>query len=165
MMDQVKITGYVPGAIGRITELHGTYYHRHWNFDLFFERKVATEISEFLGRFDRSRDGFWLATLEGRILGSIAIDGIDAEREGAHLRWFITDPAYHGAGLGKMLLGKAVDFCKTNRFGRIYLWTFAGLDRARHLYETHGFSLCKEQEQNQWGIPLLEQMFELCFDV
>ena len=48
-MSNIKITdGYTPGAIGRITELHGVYYHKHWGFDQFFEAKVATELSTFL---------------------------------------------------------------------------------------------------------------------
>ena len=51
------VTGYSPGAIGRIAEMHGTYYHRHWKFGLFFEAKVATEIADFLSIFDKERDG------------------------------------------------------------------------------------------------------------
>jgi hypothetical protein len=42
-MNDVTLSGYIPGAIGRIVELHGRYYHEHWGFDLFFESKVATE--------------------------------------------------------------------------------------------------------------------------
>ncbi|GAJ20768.1 unnamed protein product, partial [marine sediment metagenome] len=38
-------------------ELHGTYYHDHWGFGLYFEAKVATELSEFLQRYDKSSDG------------------------------------------------------------------------------------------------------------
>ena len=40
--------GYTPGAIGRVAEMHGTYYHREWGFGLYFEAKVATELSAFL---------------------------------------------------------------------------------------------------------------------
>ena len=42
-MNGVKLSGYIPGAIGRVAELHGRYYHEYWSFDLFFESKVATE--------------------------------------------------------------------------------------------------------------------------
>ncbi|MFH1491452.1 MAG: GNAT family N-acetyltransferase [Pseudomonadota bacterium] len=159
-MAQVNIAGYVPGAIGKITELHATWYHRHWDFGPYFERKVAVELSEFFGGFDEKKDGLWLAAFEGRILGSIAIDGIDVENKGAHLRWFIVDPEYQGQGIGTMLIRKALEFCEKSRYRRVYLWTFAGLDGARHLYETHGFALCKEHEDNQWGVTLREQMFE-----
>ena len=38
--------GYVPGAIGRIAELHGVCYHDEWGFDLFFEAKMATELAD-----------------------------------------------------------------------------------------------------------------------
>ncbi len=40
----------MPGAIGRITELHGTDYQQHTGFGLYFESKVACELSEFLRR-------------------------------------------------------------------------------------------------------------------
>ncbi|MFC1579571.1 GNAT family N-acetyltransferase [Thermodesulfobacteriota bacterium] len=154
------IFGYIPGAIGRITELHADYYSKHAGFGLFFESKVASEMSEFLTRFKENQDGFWVA-VEERVIGSIAIDGIKARSEGAHMRWFIVDQAYQGQGIGDMLLEKAVDFCRDSGFKRVYLWTFTGLDAARHLYEKHGFILCREKKGEQWGVVVNEQMFEL----
>ncbi len=160
---EVNLTGYVPGAIGRIAELHGTYYHKHWGFGLFFESKVATELSEFLRRFNEARDGFWAASVGEKIVGAIAIDGINHDSQGAHLRWFIVAPENQGQGIGKTLLQKAVDFCRIKKFHRVYLWTFAGLDPARHLYEKFGFKICEEFEGNQWGKTVTEQRFELIF--
>lgn len=159
-MEGVQIGGYMPGAIGRITQLHADYYSRHWNFGLFFERKVATELSEFLGRFHASHDGIWLAFAENRIIGSIAIDGEDREGEGAHLRWFIVDPDFHGNGIGRELIRAAVEFCDDARFKKTFLWTFAGLDAARNLYEINGFRKVYENTASQWGIPVKEQKFE-----
>jgi hypothetical protein len=63
-MSDVRLSGYIPGAIGRIAELHGTYYYKHWGFDLFFESKVAIELSEFLQRLHEVHDGFWVASVE-----------------------------------------------------------------------------------------------------
>ena len=51
-MNELLLTGYIPGSIGRIVELHATYYHPNWGFGLFFEAKVAKDLSEFLSRFD-----------------------------------------------------------------------------------------------------------------
>ena len=73
--DRVELTGYVPGALGRITELHGTYYAEHWDLGLYFEAKVASEMAEFLSRFDPARDGAWFAWVDGSIAGGIFIDG------------------------------------------------------------------------------------------
>jgi len=160
-MNNFHLSGYIPGAIGRITELHATYYHQHWNFGLFFESKVASGLSEFLSRPESSQDGFWIAVTDGNIIGSVAIDGSRAEQDGAKLRWFIVAPQYQGSGIGKILIQTALDFCRTCGFRRVHLSTFAGLDAARHLYEKNGFKLCEESEGDQWGPVVKEQIFEL----
>jgi GNAT superfamily N-acetyltransferase len=160
-MSNVEITkGYVPGAIGRVAELHGVYYHAHWNFGLFFEAKIAVELSEFLKRYEESRDGFWTASVNGRVQGSIAVDGMHADREGAHLRWFIISDSLRAKGVGNRLIETAISFCRRKGFGKIYLWTFEGLDAARHLYEKAGFRLVEEHRGTQWGTEVNEQRFE-----
>ena len=158
---RIKIeVGYTPGSLGRVAELHGIYYHDHWGFGLFFEAKVAAGLSEFLIRYDESRDGFWTVAADGRIEGSIAIDGIHGESEGAHLRWFIVSDALRGKGAGNQLIEAAVGFCRSRGYGAIYLWTFEGLNAARHLYEKHGFKLADERRGTQWGTEVNEQRFE-----
>ncbi|MBW1785908.1 MAG: GNAT family N-acetyltransferase [Deltaproteobacteria bacterium] len=160
-MTDIKLKGYVPGAIGRVAELHALYYSEHCGFGQYFEAKVATGLSEFLGRFDESRDGFWAACLNHRVEGSLAVDGIKAETEGAHLRWFIMSSALRGRGVGNRLMREAIDFCERVDCSRIYLWTFEGLDPARHLYEKFGFRMAEQFEGTQWGPPVLEQKFVL----
>ncbi len=160
-MNEVEFKGYIPGAIGRISELHATYYFQNWGFGQYFEAKVATEISEFLGRFDKDHNRFWTACLKRRVEGSIAIDGIQARTEGAHLRWFILSSKLRGCGYGNKLIEEAIRFCRKKRYDRIYLWTFEGLDAARHLYEKSGFRLTEEHEGRQWGIMVTEQKFVL----
>ncbi len=163
-MSKLAITGYQPGAIGRITELHANYYYANWGFHLYFEAKVATDMAEFLQRFDHDQDLYAVAWLGGQIVGSIAIDAVQAEEQGAHLRWFIISETAQGQGIGNLLLNKVIEYCRVKQYKRIYLWTFAGLDGARHLYEKYGFALCLEREDNQWGKAVTEQMFELLLD-
>jgi GNAT superfamily N-acetyltransferase len=143
-MDEIELTGYVPGAIGRMTELQAAYYARHWGLGLYFEAKAATEMAAFMSRFDPARDGIWLARDREAIVGGIVIDGKDAAGEGARLRWFIVAEGYQGRGVGNRLMQAAMDFCRQAGFRRVYLTTFAGLDAARHLYEKHGFRVCRE---------------------
>lgn len=157
-------SGYLPGSIGRIAEMHGTYYHAHWGFGLFFEARVATELSTFLQRYDASRDGIWTAVVNGRVEGSIVIDGRHARREGAHLRWFIVSDHLRGTGAGRQLLERALNFCRSNHYRKIFLWTFEGLDAARHLYETAGFRLVRQEHGVQWGTEVNEQYFERVVD-
>lgn len=155
------VSGYIPGSIGRVVELHGTYYQQHWGFSLFFEAKVATELAEFQGRFDRGRDGFWTAVARRRIEGAIAIDGLHAADEGAHLRWFILSDAPRKKGIGNRLIQTAIGFSRDRGYCRVFLWTFVGLDAARHLYEKTGFRLVEQRKGTQWGKEVIEQRFEL----
>jgi len=154
------VNGYIPGAIGRISELHGTYYHKHWGFGRYFEAKVATELSEFLLRYDADKDGIWVATQDGRIEGSIIMDGIHAGTDGAHLRWFILSDALRGKGVGRMLVETAMAFCTNKNYRKAYLWTFEGLDAARRLYEDAGFHLVRQKRGIQWGTEVNEQYME-----
>jgi GNAT superfamily N-acetyltransferase len=159
MIDVTFVRGYRPGAIGRVAELHGDYYHRNWGFGLFFEAKVATELAAFFSGYDEGRDGFWAAISHGRLEGAIAIDGRDADGEGAHLRWFIVSDGIRGLGAGNRLMQTAVDFCRRKRYPAIYLWTFEGLAAARHLYEKFGFTLAEQHRGDQWGVRVNEQRF------
>lgn len=160
-MSRVSIKGYVPGAIGRIAELHGVYYSREWGFGKFFEAKVATDLSTFVNRLDENRDRLWTVCIENRVEGAIAIDGINASTDAAHLRWFILSPRLKSRGLGNRLLSDALSFCRGKQYAKIFLWTFKGLETARHLYEKHGFTLDEEFEGNQWGTTVIEQKFIL----
>jgi len=158
---KIEFRGYFPGAIGMITEAHAVYYHEHWGFDVSFETQVGRELSEFIADFRESRDGIWVATVDGRFAGSAAIDGREASSEGARLRWFIVVPTFQGTGMGKALLTRTVDFCREQAYPRAYLWTFKGLDAARAIYEREGYRLCEEHVLDQWGQNITEQKFEL----
>ena len=163
MSDVEIVKGYTPGAIGRIAELHGTYYHRHWGFGLFFEARVASELSAFLGRYDDDRDGFWTASSEGRVEGSITIDGIHADDAGAHLRWFIVSDLLRGKGTGNQLISTAIAFCRDRGYKRVCLNSFEGLHAAKHLYEKNGFKLVEQRRGARWGTEVNEQRFEVLF--
>lgn len=153
--------GYIPGAIGRIAELHARYYSRHWQFGLFFEAKVATELAAFLQRFDPATDGFWTVSSGSAIDGAIVIDGASATDQGAHLRWFIVSDNLRHQGAGNLLLDTALAFCRTAAVPSVHLWTFDGLAPARHLYEKYGFCLAEANPGSQWGQVVVEQKFIL----
>ena len=153
--------GYLPGCIGRIVQLHADYYSRHAGFGVPFEARVARELGAFCESRVEGRDRIWLAIAGGRIEGSIVIDGAHADEEGAHLRWFIVSDAVRGQGVGSALIEAAMAFCRERGYARIYLWTFEGLDAARHLYEKAGFRLARQQPGSHWGKVVNEQRFEL----
>jgi DNA-binding MarR family transcriptional regulator/GNAT superfamily N-acetyltransferase len=153
------VTGYRPGIIARITEMHALYYARTSDFGQAFESRVAGGLAEFCGRLENPQNRIWAAMRDGQLRGSVAIDGEDLGEGIAHLRWFITDDTLRGTGAGKKLLDAAMDFVDASGFTETHLWTFAGLNAARHLYATRGFVLVEEYAGSQWGREVLEQRF------
>ncbi|WP_258159190.1 bifunctional helix-turn-helix transcriptional regulator/GNAT family N-acetyltransferase [Rhizobium sp. TH2] len=151
--------GFLPGAIGRIAEMHGRYYARDWNMSSYFEARVASGVAEFSQRLDRPMNRLWLAVQAGEIVGSIAVDGEDLGEGKAHVRWVIVDDGLRGAGTGRRLVEAAIKFCDIKGFAEAHLWTFKGLDAARKLYEGASFALTEEWFGDQWGQVLTEQRF------
>ncbi|PIO96518.1 MarR family transcriptional regulator [Pleomorphomonas carboxyditropha] len=158
--DAIEIVpGYRPGLIARITEMHARYYAREHGLGRRFESLVAGGLAEFCGRPDSPRNAIWTARQGGEIVGSLAIDGEDLGAGIAHLRWFIVDDSVRGSGAGKRLLDTALAFADERGFAETHLSTFAGLDAARHLYESRGFVLDEEHAGRHWGKELVEQSF------
>ncbi len=164
------MTGYAPGDIGRVVALHADYYAARWGFGRAFEAKVAEELGVFLAGCREGADGFWVVraedAAEGALAGSLSIHGRDAGndrdagKDGARLRFFITDPVYQGRGVGAKLMDAAMAFCDRAGFARVWLTTFEGLDPARRLYERHEFRLIETHLGDQWGREVREQTFE-----
>lgn len=152
-------SGYRPGLIGRVAEMHAVFYARHWGFGAFFESQVASGIAEFSGRLGEPCNQVWTAVHNDRIVGSVAIDGQDLGNNQAHLRWFILHDGCRGSGVGRQLLTQALAFCDQRSFASTELWTFQGLDAARKLYESLGFALVHEEAGQQWGSTVVEQQF------
>lgn len=151
------VQGYQPGCIGDVASMHARFYSEHWGFGAFFEKRVATELAEFAGALPAEGRALWLCVENGRTLASVAIDG-DLATGLAHLRWFIVDDSLRGTGVGRQLMSNAMAFVDEH-YRETYLWTFKGLNAARHLYESHGFRLTSESEGTQWGTEVVEQKF------
>lgn len=160
MSDFELVTGYIPGVIGRVAELHAQYYSSNWGFHSYFEAKVATELSSFIESYNSEQDCIYSIVKGGKIEGSVTIDGTSEASNVAHLRWFIVSDNLRGLGAGNQLMHQAMTFCKQQAYDSVYLWTFKGLSSARHLYEKFGFSLTEESTGDQWGATVTEQRFD-----
>lgn len=150
--------GWTPGAIGRIALLHARHYAKTHGFGLAFEARVATELSEFLGRFDPGRDHFVTVLVDGEVEGSIVVDGAG---DPARLRWFILSDRVRGHGLGRRLLTTAIAAAGAAGHRRLALSTLSGLDAADRLYRDAGFRLVLEHDGTHWGTAATEREFTL----
>ncbi len=159
MSDRTPERGYVPGLLGGIAGLHARYYARHHGFGAAFEVAVAQGLADFLPRLEHGPNAIWHVTEHGRTLASIAIDGEDLGQGLAHLRWFVVAEPLQGQGVGRQLLDAALAFVDARGFAATRLWTFRGLDVARHLYEARGFRLESSGPGASWGVVVEEQCF------
>lgn len=152
------ITGWTPGAIGRIALLHARHYATSHGFGLAFEARVASELAAFLSAFQPTRDHFATIVLDGEVEGAIAVDG---SGDPARLRWFILSEAVRGRGLGRRLLAAAIAAARAGGHVRLRLSTLTGLDAADRLYRDAGFRLEGEHAGAQWGTPAVERTLVL----
>jgi ribosomal protein S18 acetylase RimI-like enzyme len=154
------ITEFAPGSLGTIIALHGQHYAHNWGFGTFFEAKVAHELAAFTGQM-ASNDLVLLAYDNEGLAASIVLDLNDpmSGERGGHLRWFICAERCRGTGIGRKLMDRAMSHADDHSNGNVWLTTFAGLEPARHLYESYGFTLTLEQEGEAWGTVVTEQEF------
>jgi DNA-binding MarR family transcriptional regulator/GNAT superfamily N-acetyltransferase len=151
--------GYCPSLLADVVALHARFYSQRVNFGWVFETSVAIGMAQFLARLDKLENQIWYVKDNDKVIASISIDGQYNEESTGLLRWFIVDATYSGKGLGKLLMQTAMQHCERANFDRVELWTFAGLDTARALYEKHGFLLSDERLGTKWGKEVLEQKF------
>ncbi|WP_431304575.1 GNAT family N-acetyltransferase [Sediminicoccus sp. BL-A-41-H5] len=151
-------TGWFPGVVGDIAALHARHYAASHGFGAVFEAKVARELGAFLTKPKTPGDFFRGVERDGRALGSVAVED---EGDGlGHLRWFILDASLRGGGLGRRLLGEALDHARARSFTRIYLWTLDGLPAAARLYAEAGFMEVERLTATQWGKAVTELRLE-----
>lgn len=157
--DSVTIRNHRPGDAGYIAHRHGVLYAEEHGFGTTFEGYVLSGLSGFLEKYNNKTDRLWVAELNERIVGSIAIVGVGDKT--AQLRWFLIEPGLRGQGLGKELMAKAIDFCREIKCQRVFLWTVNTLCPARHLYQSAGFELTEKKDHTVWGQHLTEERWDL----
>lgn len=163
MSDEIEYSGFEPGAVDQVIDLHMDYYTPHWGFGPAFRTYLTDGLGVFTSRLNPDRDLFLLAKLHGEIVGSVCIDGTTSPD--AQLRWFILDQAVHGKGIGNGLLAGAMDFVKRAGHKHVYLYTFQGLDAACRLYERHGFHLTETlPADNTYGTPVTGLRYDWTLD-
>lgn len=157
----VALSEVSTAVIDRLVGMHMDYYGHHFAFGKVFQQTISKDLLMFSRGLPDPNSRLWLVVSGGDVLGSIAIDGACLGEGRAQLRWFILDQTLRSQGFGLKLLDTAINFCKTNGFREIHLWTFSDLHAARTLYFRQGFRCVEEAHGAQWGREVLEQRYLL----
>ncbi len=136
-----------PGDLGRLIALHGECYDPLPGFGLKFEAYVAHTIAEYV--LDAGGNGrIWLAEQRGELVGCAAV----VLREGgqAQLRWVLVSPASRGDGIGRELVGRALDYSRAQGCREVFLETTDGLPESEALYLSLGFEVESNTIEELW---------------
>ena len=132
-----------------------------------FRSLVADTLPEFGFEVDSAFDSdlddptgtytaLWVAVEDDEVVGSVALrdlgDGV-LELKRMYLR-----PSCRGLGLGKRLLGVALDHARTHDAVAVRLDTSEQMVAARHLYEAHGFERVSGSAPRQGQCRLLYEL-------
>ncbi len=162
------VSGYRPGILARTLEMHLDYYYPRNGWGREFEAGLSTSLGDFLTRLDKPVNQVWAAILRTpaqepqappveRIVGVVYVDGENSGQEGvARLRAFIVDESARGLGVGKKLLGAAMEFVKKTGFCECHLSTLRELTVARRLYEREGFKEAGEKWFEGFGKGVMQ---------
>jgi GNAT superfamily N-acetyltransferase len=153
-------SGYEPGLIGRIGELHGRYYAAAWGSGAAFEMQMLRGVCDFMDAHDPRTHLLLTAHAGGTVIGSAAVQCVPDPRR-AQLRFVIVDPAWHGRGAGRALLEAALAWCRARGVETCFLWTVEGLPASRTMYERAGFRVVERVEDARHTVPRTSIRMEL----
>lgn len=155
----IVLRGHRPGDIGLVTQRHGELYAREYGWDERFEALVAGILSRYIAEFNPARERCWIAERDGEFLGCVFLMHKGADT--AQLRMLLVEPAARGTGLGRTLVDECVRFARQCGYKKMVLWTNSQLDAARHIYQSHGFELIREEPHDAFGDGSVGQYWEL----
>jgi putative acetyltransferase len=105
-------------------------------------------------RYLRNRADFWVAELDGALVGTVAVRPKDEVT--SELKRLYVNPAVRGHGIGQLLYTQAETFAVSAGYEKIWLDSSRRFTQARRLYERNGFVLVVELN-NDWEDNVYEK--------
>ena len=157
----IKIRPYheqdIPYIIDRQLSLYES--ERHFTTEIW-KNYLTQGVLSLVKKFNPEKDCILILECDEIASGCIAITHMDDEHT-AQLRYFFLEPELRGLGAGTNLLNTALDFCCQKKYSHIFLWTVSAQESARILYKNAGFEITETVENENWGIPVLEERWDL----
>lgn len=156
----LTIREYVKGDERYIIDRQLSLYESERNFTSdIWKSYLKNGVREMLDYFRKDKDAIFILENNGIKVGCAAIKH-DSE-DIAQFRYFFVEPELRGIGAGRMLLAKALDFCRDKGYKHVFLWTVSAQETARRLYTSQGFEMTQTHEDNSWGVPVLEERWDM----
>ena len=124
-----------------------------------YEAELLRTASTFLDRYDPSRDCSWMAEREGRVIGSVLVQGIGAHD--ARLSMLHVESRARGAGIGRRLIAEAIAFATRAGCVTLELELLDVMKTARFLVHTAGFRHVSETTDDAFGRRIARQLWRV----
>lgn len=159
----IKIRPYQDQDIAYVIDRQLSLYESERQFTTEIWKNYLTQgVLSLVEKFDSQKDCIFILECDGNASGCVAIT--HTEDNTAQLRYFFLEPELRGLGVGTSLLNAALEFCRQKKYSHIFLWTVSVQESARILYKNTGFKITETSENKSWGIPVLEEKWELTHD-
>lgn len=156
----INIRPYREEDISYVIDRQLSLYESERRFTTDIWKKYLTQgVIALVENFDPQKDCMFILECDKSPAGCVAI--MHTNDRVAQLRYFFLEPELRGLGVGTDLLKKAIDFCREKKYSQAFLWTVSAQETARKLYKKAGFVITETSENKSWGIPVLEEKWEL----
>ena len=115
---------------------------------------IEADLAAIDERYRAPHGGFFVAVLDGALVGTVAIRRKDATT--CELKRLYVANAARGHGLGQRLYGHAESFARSAGYAKIWLDSSRRFTQARKLYQRNGFVLLEELH-NDWEDNVYEK--------
>lgn len=117
--------------------------HLREAFESYIVRALAEEIDRIEDYYSDRAGGFWVATLERRVVGMFGLERIDGDA--MELRRMYVEPNVRRAGVARQMLLFAEQECIRREVSRLELSTSELQKAALSLYRSAGYELLRTE--------------------
>ncbi|XP_004079890.1 N-acetylaspartate synthetase [Oryzias latipes] len=127
------------------------YYYSRKVIQNYLECALHTDMADIEAYYMKPTGScFWVAILEGHIVGIVAARGHE-EDNAVELRRMSVDSRYRGKGIAKALGRRVLEYAVRNNYAAVVLGTTAVKLAAHKLYESLGF--CRTGQSENHRLP------------
>lgn len=115
-------------------------------FEMEQKAYMNSDLDSISDVYGKEREFFFVAEDDGRISGTVGVK--EESKNTAILRRLFVGPAYRGKGYGRLLIDKALDFCKDKGYHEVVFHASTTMNAAMALCKAKGF---KEKDVLELG--------------